>query len=96
MPIDVPADGQVCPLLGPLQDNGGHTQTHALLPNSPAIDTAVFPASMTNNNEYYLSSTTAVSNGSRYAMCSRYYISGDITPNCWKNNAYYARCVSDG
>jgi predicted outer membrane repeat protein len=27
------------PLLGPLQDNGGPTQTHALLPGSPAIDT---------------------------------------------------------
>lgn len=28
------------PLLGPLQDNGGSTQTHALLPGSPAIDQA--------------------------------------------------------
>src|SRR5436853_776200 len=26
------------PLLGPLQDNGGPTFTHALLPSSPAID----------------------------------------------------------
>ncbi len=26
------------PLLGPLQDNGGETATHALLPGSPAID----------------------------------------------------------
>jgi hypothetical protein len=26
------------PLLGPLQNNGGPTQTHALLPSSPAID----------------------------------------------------------
>ena len=26
------------PFLGPLQDNGGATQTHALLPDSPAID----------------------------------------------------------
>jgi hypothetical protein len=26
------------PLLGPLQNNGGHTLTHALLPGSPAID----------------------------------------------------------
>jgi CSLREA domain-containing protein len=26
------------PLLGPLQDNGGDTLTHALLPNSPAVD----------------------------------------------------------
>jgi uncharacterized repeat protein (TIGR01451 family) len=26
------------PLLGPLQDNGGATRTHALLPGSPAID----------------------------------------------------------
>ena len=28
----------VCPLLGPLRDNGGRTQTHALLSHSPAID----------------------------------------------------------
>jgi hypothetical protein len=28
----------VDPLLGPLADNGGPTQTHALLPGSPAID----------------------------------------------------------
>ncbi len=28
------------PLLGPLQDNGGPTKTHALLPGSPAIDAA--------------------------------------------------------
>jgi hypothetical protein len=27
------------PMLGPLQDNGGPTLTHALLPGSPAIDT---------------------------------------------------------
>ena len=29
------------PLLGPLQDNGGPTQTHALLPGSPAIEAAL-------------------------------------------------------
>jgi hypothetical protein len=28
------------PLLGPLQNNGGATDTHALLPGSPAIDAA--------------------------------------------------------
>ncbi|MEZ6137405.1 MAG: choice-of-anchor Q domain-containing protein [Pirellulaceae bacterium] len=28
----------VNPLLGPLQDNGGSTETHALLPSSPALD----------------------------------------------------------
>jgi len=28
----------VCPLLGPLRDNGGPTVTHALLSHSPAID----------------------------------------------------------
>lgn len=27
------------PMLGPLQNNGGPTFTHALLPGSPAIDT---------------------------------------------------------
>lgn len=35
------------PLLGPLQDNGGPTETHALLESSPAIgaaDEAICPA----------------------------------------------------
>jgi hypothetical protein len=36
------------PLLGPLQDNGGLTQTQALLPGSPAID-AGDPAGCTDN-----------------------------------------------
>ena len=33
----------VNPLLGPLAENGGPTQTHALLPGSPAIDAALLP-----------------------------------------------------
>jgi hypothetical protein len=32
------AGAPIDPLLGPLQDNGGPTLTHALLPDSPAID----------------------------------------------------------
>lgn len=41
---EVPGDqvgnlaGPLNPMLGPLTDNGGPTQTHALLPGSPAID----------------------------------------------------------
>ena len=34
-PADLPG---IDPLIGPLQDNGGPTLTHALLPGSPAID----------------------------------------------------------
>jgi hypothetical protein len=34
---------QVNPLLGPLQNNGGPTQTHALLNGSPAIDAGEIP-----------------------------------------------------
>lgn len=34
------------PLLGPLQDNGGPTRTHALLPNSAAIDVGSSAASV--------------------------------------------------
>ena len=34
-PDDLPGED---PLLGPLPDNGGPTETHALLPGSPAID----------------------------------------------------------
>src|SRR5216683_6473790 len=33
------AGSPINPLLAPLQDNGGPTFTHALLPGSPAIDT---------------------------------------------------------
>src|SRR6185295_15919213 len=29
------------PLVGPLQDNGGPTDTHALLPGSPALDAGI-------------------------------------------------------
>lgn len=36
----------VDPLLGPLSDNGGPTQTHALLPGSPAIDAGSNPSSL--------------------------------------------------
>ena len=37
--LPLPADTiDADPMLGPLQDNGGLTQTHALLPGSPAID----------------------------------------------------------
>jgi len=32
------ASSPIDPMLGPLQDNGGPTSTHALLPGSPAID----------------------------------------------------------
>jgi uncharacterized repeat protein (TIGR01451 family)/CSLREA domain-containing protein len=37
------------PLLGSLQDNGGNTPTHALLPNSPAIDSAACLDSVTSD-----------------------------------------------
>ena len=40
MPADLPG---VDPLLGPLQDNGGPTETHDLLPGSPAINGAPEP-----------------------------------------------------
>ncbi len=36
--IGGPDDGVIDPLLGPLEDNGGPTLTHALLEGSPAID----------------------------------------------------------
>jgi hypothetical protein len=37
-------------MLGPLQDNGGPTETHALLPGSPAID-AIPPAECTYDDD---------------------------------------------
>jgi hypothetical protein len=37
--VTLPLDTKMaCPMLGPLRDNGGPTQTHALLSHSPAID----------------------------------------------------------
>ena len=39
---------QVDPLLGPLQNNGGPTQTHALLSGSPAIDAGEIPSCTDN------------------------------------------------
>ncbi len=36
--IGGPDHGAIDPLLGPLEDNGGPTKTHALLPGSPAIN----------------------------------------------------------
>lgn len=40
------------PLLGPLTDNGGPTQTHALLVGSPAIDAGPTPVPAFPGNEY--------------------------------------------
>ncbi|MDA8746084.1 hypothetical protein N9N28_15780, partial [Rubripirellula amarantea] len=37
-PLDATDLSNVSPLLGPLQDNGGPTKTHALMAGSPAID----------------------------------------------------------
>jgi hypothetical protein len=37
-PVPVGTIYSQCPLLGPLRDNGGPTETHALLSKSPAID----------------------------------------------------------
>ncbi|MGH8099812.1 MAG: choice-of-anchor Q domain-containing protein [Chthoniobacterales bacterium] len=41
------------PVLGPLQDNGGPSFTHALLPGSPAIDTGN-PNTLARDQRYYL------------------------------------------
>lgn len=40
------------PLLGPLQNNGGATETHALLPGSPAIDAGPDPVPDFPGNEF--------------------------------------------
>ena len=42
----------VDPLLGPLQNNGGATETHALLPGSPAKDTGPDPVPDFAGNEF--------------------------------------------
>ncbi len=40
------------PMLGPLQNNGGPTETHALLPGSPAINTGPNPVPVFPTNEF--------------------------------------------
>ena len=50
-------DSPIDPLLGPLQDNGGPTQTHALLTGSPAIDiggNALIPAGTITDQRGFL------------------------------------------
>ena len=42
----------VDPLLGPLQDNGGPTKTHALLPGSPAMDKGYSSGSVTDQRGF--------------------------------------------
>src|SRR5699024_7389733 len=47
--VTLPADTiSADPMLGPLQDNGGPTPTHALLPGSPAVDAG----NNSRNNEF--------------------------------------------
>lgn len=44
-PTDLPFND---PLVGPLEDNGGPTETHELLPGSPAIDAGGFVAALSD------------------------------------------------
>ncbi len=51
--LDHPTDQiETNPLLGPLQDNGGPTLTHALLPGSPAIDKGASSGSSTDQRGF--------------------------------------------
>jgi hypothetical protein len=54
-PLNQPTDVvNIDPLLGPLQNNGGPTYTHAPLPGSPAIDQGKnFSASSTDQRGFY-------------------------------------------
>lgn len=42
-------DAPIEPLLGPLQNNGGPTQTHSLRADSPALDRGVNPLNLAND-----------------------------------------------
>jgi hypothetical protein len=55
-PLPTSTISGVCPLLGPLHDNGGPTQTHALLSHSPGIDAGnnTAPFSFDQRNAPYL------------------------------------------
>ncbi|GAA0723285.1 choice-of-anchor Q domain-containing protein [Dokdonella soli] len=48
-PQPAPTVSTACPLLGPLRDNGGLTQTHALMSRSPAIDAGNNAAGLTGD-----------------------------------------------
>jgi len=54
--IPIGTDGNITgdPLLGPLQDNGGPTWTHALDPASPAVDAGANPAGLVADQRNYL------------------------------------------
>jgi hypothetical protein len=70
-----PGDHQnVNPQLGPLQDNGGPTQTIAPLPGSPAIDTgsnAICAAALVNNLDQRGFARPIDGGGSVAAICDR-------------------------
>ena len=67
--------GVTNPGLGPLQDNGGPTQTHALMPDSPAIDAgAVIPQALITPT-----SVTSSTSASDFTAASRLIANTSVT-----------------
>jgi hypothetical protein len=68
----------VDPLLGPLQDNGGPTLTHALLPGSPALD-AGDPAQLGVSDQRGVVRSDGVNIGAYQASASAFVLTAPAT-----------------
>lgn len=74
--------GGIDPLLGPLQNNGGPTLTHALLPGSPAIDAGNNATCAATDQRG--GARPVDGNGDGNAVCDiGAYEFGAIIPNAW-------------
>jgi hypothetical protein len=80
------------PLLGPLQDNGGPTLTHALLEGSPAIDAANTTASPLEDQRGIERPQGADSDIGAFELVQTVFVEIDIKPgsdpNCFNNDGH--------
>ena len=67
------------PLLAPLADNGGPTQTHALLPNSPAIDAGDSSGSTTDQRGAFRAANQPPANASDGSDIGAFELGPDTT-----------------
>ena len=71
------------PLLGPLQDNGGPTKTHALLSGSPAIEAGNSSASNTDERGFARPvDSPSIANVGDGSDIGAYEVQADVLPGC--------------
>jgi len=78
----------VDPLLGPLQDNGGATKTHALRAGSPAVDRGKTSSNSTDQRGFTRpvdDPTIANATGGDGSDIGAYEVQGDLLPGCGNN-----------